>query len=189
MTATVEHGFVRDAYGNYTTFDVAGGNAVTSALLSQNGEVAGTYTDASFLSHGFVRDTLGNITTFDAVVPGGITDGYGINASGEIAGEYLQSGSYQGFVRDTLGNITTFKISGLPYAGVAGIADNGNVYGVSKTGSDRGWKYTGAGVVSYFNDPSAGPKGSSPSSASGNNKAAGVYWDSQGVLHDFYMSQ
>ena len=81
----VEHGFILDGLGNYTTIDVAGGILVTNAILSQNGEVAGTYEDANYIPHGYVRDTLGNVTSFD-VVSGGGTYVWGINASGEIAG-------------------------------------------------------------------------------------------------------
>jgi hypothetical protein len=42
-SSSVEHGFVRDASGNYTSFDVPGGSAVVNAVLNQSGEVAGTY--------------------------------------------------------------------------------------------------------------------------------------------------
>jgi len=90
-------------------------------------------------------------------------------------------------VRDASGNITTFTVSGL--ALVAGIADTGNVYGMNQTGKDRGWKYTSAGVVSSYNDPSAGSKGTFPLCVSSTDKVAGYYWDSQGVVHQFEMHQ
>jgi hypothetical protein len=186
-SSSVEHGFIRDASGNYTSFDVSGANAVTSAILSQNGKIAGSYTAGSpgTSSHGYVRDTLGNITTFD---PPSSSDTfvYGINANGEVAGQYSGLGG-NGFVRDSSGNITTFTVSGL--ALVAGIADAGNVYGMNQTGKDHGWKYTSAGAVSSFNDSSAGPKGTFPLCVSGDNKVAGYYWDSQGIVHEFEMTQ
>lgn len=180
----VEHGFILDGLGNYTTIDVAGGILVTNAILSQNGEVAGTYEDANYIPHGYVRDTLGNVTSFD-VVSGGGTYVWGINASGEIAGV---AGDV--FVRDASGNITTFGVAGLNAGDVIGIADNENVYGRSRTRSGaaaQGWKHTAAGAFNYFEDPNAGSKGSQPTCVSGNAKVAGFYWDEQNNLIDFEM--
>jgi hypothetical protein len=183
--SSVEHGFIRDSSGNYTSFDVAGGTVI-SALLSQNGEIAGSYEDSSFFVHGYVRDVEGNITTFDG--PSGTANVYGINASGEVAGEYLQFGSYSVFVRDALGNITTFDVPGLKLSYVVGIADNGIVYGASHPATKwRGWKYTPAGVLSYYADPNAGPQGTEPFCISGNNKVAGWYTNSENSLIDFEM--
>jgi hypothetical protein len=157
---------------------------VTNAILSQNGEVAGTYEDAMYIPHGYVRDTLGNVTSFD-VVSGGGTYVWGINATGEIAGV---AGDV--FVRDASGNITTFGVTGLLASDVIGIADNGNVYGRSRTRTGaawQGWKHTAAGALNYFADPNAGSKGSLPICMSGNAKVAGFYWDGQNNLIDFEM--
>jgi hypothetical protein len=157
-------------------------------MLNQSGEVAGSYTGSSlYVSHGYVMDTLGNITTFD---PPDSTDTFvtGINSSGEIAGYYAIGGAYYGFVRDASGSITTFTVAGLLV--VAGVADNGNVYGMSRTATkDLGWKYTAAGILSYFEDPSAGPLGTLPLCVSSSDKAAGIYFDSNGDAQDFEMSE
>ncbi len=180
----IEHGFILDRGGNYTTIDVAGGILVTNAILSQNGEVAGTYEDARYIPHGYVRDTLGNVTSFD-VVSGGGTYVWGINASGEITGV---AGDV--FVRDASGNITTFGVAGLNAGDVIGIADDGNVYGRSRTrtgAAAQGWKHTAAGAFNYFEDPNAGSKGSQPTCVSGNAKVAGFYWDGQNNLIEFEM--
>jgi hypothetical protein len=40
---SIQHGFVRDALGNYTTFDIPGGVSVTNAFINQSGVVAGSY--------------------------------------------------------------------------------------------------------------------------------------------------
>jgi hypothetical protein len=181
----VEHGFLRDALGNYTTFDVAGGTAVVSASLNQSGEIAGTYyAPPGFTGHGYVRDAAGNITTFD--VPGALdTNVAGINATGQTTGYYNVTGSPVGqFFRDAAGTITTFTVSG--YLWTAGIADNGDVYGLFKaSGTDKGWKRSAAGAVTNFKDPSAGSQGTFPTCVSGNGKVAGYYSDSQKVLHAF----
>jgi len=181
----VEHGFLRDASGNYTTFDVTGGTAVVSASLNQSGEIAGTYyAPPGLTGHGYVRDAAGTITTFD--VPGAL-DTYviGINASGQTTGYYNVTGSPVGqFFRDAAGDVTTFTVSG--YLWTAGIADNGDVYGLFKaSGTDKGWKRSAAGAVTYFKDPNAGSLGTFPTCVTGNGKVAGYYSDSQGVPHAF----
>lgn len=183
---SVEHGFVRDASGNYTTIDVAGSTAVFGAYLNQSGQVTGYYAD-KIGAHGYVRDTFGNITTFD--VPGA-SDTFvtSINASGQTAGYSTSVGVVTSlpFVRDSAGNVTTFTITG--FNGVAGIADNGDIYGayINSTGTAFGWKRTNSGVISFFKDPSAGPLGTFPTCVSGNGKVGGYYF-SKGVAHDFIL--
>jgi hypothetical protein len=186
-TGSIEHGFVRDASGIYTTFDVSGGFAVTSAVLSQSGEVAGSYLSNSIVTnghHGYTRDTAGNVTTFD--VPG-VAETYvvGLNASGQITGFTTTiAGPTDPFFRDASGNISTFTISG--YIWTAGIADNGDVYGLFLSSAiDKGWKRNSSGVISYFKDPSVDAKGTFPTSVSNNGKVAGYYSDSQEALHGF----
>lgn len=183
---SVEHGFVRDASGNYTIFDVAGGTGVLSAYLNQSGQVAGTYTD-TISSHGYARDALGNITPFDVT---GSTNTFvaSINASGQTAGYYTVAGvaTPLQFVRDAAGNVTTFAITG--FYRVAGITDAGDVYGayMNSTGTGFGWKRTSAGVISFFKDPSAGGLGTFPTCVSGNGKVAGYYW-AGGQVYNFVM--
>ncbi len=186
----VQHGFIRDASGNYATFDIPGDSSVVSAWLNQGGQVGGGYNTFDSVNgnipHGYIMGTDGTFTTFD--VPGNTYGTYvaGINASGEITGSYFPTINPQEFVRDQFGNITTFSITG--YETTAGIEDNGNIIGMYKTGSAfRGWKRTAAGVISFFNDPNAGPGGTFPTCASGNAKVAGSYADSSGKIHGFLM--
>ena len=186
----VQHGFVRDASGNYTTFDVPGDSSVVSAWLNQSGQVGGGYNTFDSVNgnipHGYLLGTDGTYTTFD--VPGVVDGTYvvGINSTGEATGYYFVGTSPQQFVRDQFGNITTFSITG--YETTAGIEDNGNIIGMYKTGSKfRGWKRTAAGVISFFNDPNAGPGGTFPTCVSGNAKVAGSYLDSSGNIHGFLM--
>ncbi len=114
----VYHGFVRAATGTITTFDAPGASTITgsglirgTAAISVNtaGDITGFYVDASGVFHGFVRAANGTITTFDA--PGAIagtvtplllggTIPVSINASGDIAGFYLDTnGMFHGFER------------------------------------------------------------------------------------------
>lgn len=187
---SVEHGFILDPAGNYTSFDAPGGTAIISAYLNQNGEVAGTYLgpEPNLEPGGYLLSASGSITTIE--VAGALyTQVYGINSSGEIAGQYLGAGGlYYGFVQNSSGAITTFSVSGLQI--VAGIADSGNIYGMSRTTTkDRGWKYTAAGVLSYFADPSAGPLGTLPVCVASSDRVAGIYWDSSSDAQDFEMSE
>jgi hypothetical protein len=188
-SSSVEHGFVRDASGNYTTFDIPGGSAVMNAVLNQSGEVAGTYnvhTTGANYTYGYVMDATGNITTFD--VPGDVygTSVVGINDSGQVTGTYYPTVNPQEFVRDQFGNITTYNIAG--YIWTAGIEDNGSVVGtykVTNSNTRKGWQMTTGDVLTYFKDPSAGSQGTYPWCVSGNGKIAGYYFDSQGNTHGF----
>jgi hypothetical protein len=112
---SVSHGFLRTADGAITTFDpvgsVAGSGLITGTLplgIDPGGNyIAGTYMDSNGLAHGFMRGTSsGTITSFDApqaattltfLIAG--TGGYSVNASGEIAGTYVDANSiFHGFV-------------------------------------------------------------------------------------------
>jgi hypothetical protein len=49
------HGFMRDAGGGFTTFDITGDTGGTyPQAINTKGEVAGGYRDASDTLHGFV---------------------------------------------------------------------------------------------------------------------------------------
>lgn len=185
--SSVEHGFTRNALGNYTSFDISGGDGLTGAWLNQIGQVAGNYTTAGNVSHGYIMQTDGTITTFD---PPGSLSTYvtGINSSGEMTGYYSLAGGtqIQEFTSDQYGDITTFNISGFMFS--AGIEDNGNVVGQYKNAAIfHRWKRTAAGAVTYFSDPSAAGMGTLPTCVNGNGKVAGIYYDSGGNQHNFVM--
>jgi hypothetical protein len=107
----VNHGFVRNADGLITTFDVphAGTGAGQGTIPNGNnrpGVIVGTYIDANGANHGFLRgEPNGTITTFDAPNAGkgagqGTIAGSN-NRKGAIAGYYIDaSGVYHGFVRN-----------------------------------------------------------------------------------------
>ena len=120
MDSKGNHGFVRDAKGNYTVFDdpdvvirkIEKGTFVNG--LQSNGTVAGYYTGKTGTAHGFVRDQFGNFTNFDAP-DAGTGDGFGtlpkaINELGEVTGYYVDThGDNYGFVRDSQGTLTEFS--------------------------------------------------------------------------------
>ena len=49
------HGFVRDANGTITTFDVPGSGWTLPLAGNIAGAITGVYYDAAFQAHGFVR--------------------------------------------------------------------------------------------------------------------------------------
>lgn len=115
----VTHGYLRDQFGNFTSFDAPGagtsaGRGTFVAGLTAQGEITtGYYTDENAAGHGFIRSYSGRFTFFE--VPGsGRFAGEGtyvstINASGAVTGRYVDR-SYvsHGYVRDQSGRITTF---------------------------------------------------------------------------------
>ncbi len=109
--ATGVHGFVRDATGTITTFDVMTGLLGTTATcIDDGGVVAGYYRDKQSKDHGFIRDATGAFTTFDP--PNSIsTVPYSINQAGVAAGEYtIGNQTSHGFVRSSDGQLTTFDV-------------------------------------------------------------------------------
>ena len=58
-----ERGFIRDARGTFTTFDVPGSIITVPRSINEPGEVAGYYLDGSAHTHGFIRDAQGNTTS------------------------------------------------------------------------------------------------------------------------------
>jgi uncharacterized membrane protein len=130
------HGFVRDASGTISRFDIPGGGIAISGsgagVVSINdwGAIAGMYLDENFQFHGFARDAQGTISTFDAAQYA-TTFVHGLNNEGTIVGYYYGVGGYHGFVRNQRGNITTFDVPG----GLSGstqalsINDEGDVAG------------------------------------------------------------
>jgi len=113
-TSSLGHGFLRTADGTITSFDpqgsVIGTGKLTGTLpfgIDPDGNyITGYYTDSSGVGHGFVRtNSDGTITSFDA--PGAATaltflvsgtGGISVNASGGIAGTYVDSNAiFHGF--------------------------------------------------------------------------------------------
>jgi hypothetical protein len=96
----VQRGFLREADGTITTFNVPGavtnGNMITG--IDSKGRVAGYYQDTNGVEHAFVRKTDGSFATFDA--PGAKrTVTTAINSQGVMVGSFIDSqNKMHGFV-------------------------------------------------------------------------------------------
>jgi hypothetical protein len=118
-----DHGFLRDAKGNYTLFDdpdVVTGREERGTFatgIQGNGTVVGYYTGKTGTGHGYIRDQFGKFTNFDAPDGGtGFLIGTfprTINEFGEVTGYYVDTHRQNhGFVRDSLGTVTEFSPPG-----------------------------------------------------------------------------
>src|SRR5712692_7979679 len=100
------HGFIRDINGNYTVFDHAGLGSVTG--LNDSGEVVGIYSDRNGV-HSFIYNNGSFTDLSDPAAGTGDTRAAAINASGQVAGTYTDSGGVpHGFIY-TNGNFTNFS--------------------------------------------------------------------------------
>ena len=109
---SVFHGFVRDAGGTTSTFDVTGAGTTglfpgtTPTSVNGAGDIAGVYEDANGVSHGFVRAASDGTITAPIDAPGAGTTGmiagtvpFSINAADDLTGSYADSnGTFHGFV-------------------------------------------------------------------------------------------
>ena len=118
-----EHGFLRDASGNISTFEAP--NAATGSEqgtivtgIDAAGDVIGAYTDSNNMIHGYVRSaSTGSITVIDA--PGAGTATYqgtypdAIDAAGDISGSFTDANNVvHGFVLPAHGTITSYDAPG-----------------------------------------------------------------------------
>jgi probable HAF family extracellular repeat protein len=132
-TAGVGHGYVRQADGKFTSFEVVGAaNGTTpDGPLNWAGALGGFYLDANLQFHLFVRDPFGKISAFDG--PGMCTGGtpvgcygggmYDVNIFGNSIGAFMDnSGNFVShqLLRKADGKITTWDAPGAgtgPYQG------------------------------------------------------------------------
>ena len=105
---SVNHGFLRNPNGKFTTFDAPGAGTDSyegtgcfsdcPVSLNDAGAITGIYIDANFVYHGYLRSPEGKIVTVD---PAGsiFTFPGGINDLGSITGYYVDgNGVYHGFI-------------------------------------------------------------------------------------------
>jgi probable HAF family extracellular repeat protein len=190
--ATGEHGFLYNS-GTYTTLpDNPLGDAGTTNYtgINNNGDMVGTY-NTGVTTHSFV-DIGGTMTTID--VAGALaTFVRGINNTGQVSGEYIDS-NYHGFIYDIASKTFTLydepnAATGRPTLG-AGINDSSQVVGAFDTSTSRhGYSATGvtggtAGTFTTIDDPNA----ASNTEAFGINnlgQIVGNYVDASNVNHGF----
>jgi len=146
----VFHAFIRQPWGTFTTFDVAGaaqisGGGTQAVSINNSGETAGIYVDASYAAHGFVRSRHGQITTFDA--PGSVSTAVCsqacLNDEGTAVGYYLDANFVaHGFVRKRDGKITTFDGPNAIFGTLAlSINDAGEIAGYTVDGNGVNWGF------------------------------------------------
>jgi hypothetical protein len=144
------HGFIRDANGKYTTFDVPGANPDGYAGggtypqgINNLGEVTGYYGDANLIYHAFVRRANGGITSFD--MPTKCTNtstppedcAYegtfpsSVNLLGQVVGTYYgEDGNSHGFLRDADGSMKKVDLPGAGnFSDIQSINDFGQMTG------------------------------------------------------------
>ncbi len=221
------HGFVRLASdGTITEFDATGapttvanrGTTVTG--INDAGQVVGLYTtgsyDTSSTYYGFVRSADGAFTTLTEPDAGSSENANGnkqgtaamaINASGEIAGFYIDSSNNQhGFVLSASGVYTSFDPPGSTSSGKNNVVSGTTPLSIDAAGDvtgfytdtnlvRHGFVRTAAGVITSFDAPGAAANtgivtGTAPFSIDpGGNYISGIYTDATGLGHGFVYSQ
>ena len=167
---------------NFSSFDIPGGTNPSPEGINSAGTVVGGYNVGSLL-RGF---TLANNTITAPIIAPGDTGGFtllfGINDSGEIAGEYLgNNNTYHGFLK-VGSNYTTIDHTGPYSTALTGINNAGNYVGTygSSSAPDQGFI-----VINHVETDFAIGHDSFTYNMNNSNDVVGQYHDSMGVLHAF----
>ncbi len=220
----VYHGFVRTASGTLTQFDdpnasTAANRGTAAISMNDAGQIVGFFVTGSYDTtstyHGFLRAADGTMTSIDAPGAGtgessnGRKQGtmvFGINASGEMVGSYIDSSNARhGFVRSAGGTFTEFDPPGSTTTTVSGGGLSGTQATSIDTAGDVAGSYTDAnfvrhgflrtadGTITSFDAP--GVDLTAPSGELGGTFAinidpsgsyiAGGYDDANGLAHGF----
>jgi hypothetical protein len=163
---TDRHGFMRNADGTITTFDVKGALTTEGWGINKRGEITGQYANFSLGvlnscesgCHGFLRNAKGRIIKFD---PPGATSTWPwkINDRGMIVGSYDDAQNVQhGFMRAADGTITTFDPPGSTSTNTNSINKKGIIAGQynEAAGAGHGFVRAGDGTISTFDLPDCG---------------------------------
>ena len=146
----VGHGLIRSHDGKLTVFDAPGAGTGTyqgtgcpgcNSGLNRWGAIAGTYTDANYVSHGYLRSPDGTIVSFDP--SGSVSTGCGsdcpvsLNDWGTITGIYFDTNFiYHGYAGNPVGNLSTFDPPGSTGTQPSGINNWGAITGNYIDGSN-----------------------------------------------------
>jgi hypothetical protein len=151
----VQRGFLRSSRGAITTFNPGGSaGATVPTAINESGAIVGMYSTSSTVppAFGFVRYPYGGIVTF-TISGSNYVNPQSINASGEIAGEYLYESDSQlgGFVRSVDGEIKTFDYE----EGIvpSGINNSGTLAGWYATTAFHGFTRSSQGQLTTFDPP------------------------------------
>jgi hypothetical protein len=192
-----DHGFIRDANGNYTLFDdpdVVTGKEERGTYvrgIESNGTVVGYYTGKTGTGHGYIRDEFGNFTNFDAPDAGsGFLIGTfprSINEAGEVTGYYVDThGDDHGFVRDAQGTLTEFSGPDASYTVAFSSNNSGKTVGIwASEEFGGGFVRDSSGALTTFSVPLRNT-GTQPSDINDAGQIAGSWVDAgQRAYHGF----
>ena len=193
------HGFLRDPYGNYTSFDDPGEVQTSATAINNSGVIAGDYSpNQGGNVDGFIRDVSGNITNF-AVPDSRYTFTFAINSSSEITGYYTDStgASDHGFIRFPSGSLITFNVPNAVNTYPAAINNSGMVAGYHVDSSDsnsvrHAFYRDSLGNFTSFDAPGAGTGEAQGTYAMGINAAGditGYFLDSNSIAHGYVRNQ
>jgi hypothetical protein len=160
---------------SYTVFDPAGSIATYGWSINKNGDIAGTWQDASTALHGFLRMSNGTLTAFDTDGNLPNIDVRSINDHDWIAGDYSDYTTTSGFIRAPDGKITIFQApSSNGYTVIMAINSKKAFAGTweSNSGQAHGFYVTPTGRFESFD-----PKGSAATSVSCMNDSGTVAGD------------
>ena len=173
-----------------TTFDYPGtGNLTLPQKINERGDVVGVFV-SSGVTRGFVRFSDGNFSP-PIVEPndtGKLTEGRGINNSGTVCGDYVDSdGNFHGFFLSG-GTFTEYDIPGATNTLVLGINDPADFAGAfsltGPTGTHQGFITVG-GTITSFSVPGALSTFANEINNS-NQLVVGYYIDSSGIPHGYF---
>lgn len=175
-----------------TTFDYPGtGNLTLPQKINERGDIVGVFVDSSGVTRGFVR--FKNGTFSDPIVDpndtAGFTEGRGINNSGTVAGDYINSeGTIHSFFLSG-GTFTPYDIADAVETDLLSINEAGDFTGgfdPDGSGVFQGFISVG-GTLTTFGVPDAL---STFAYQINNSKmlTVGYYVDGSGILHGFYRN-
>ncbi|MBV9571314.1 MAG: hypothetical protein JO056_08745 [Alphaproteobacteria bacterium] len=174
-------GLFRDADGTITVFDAPDSPQQTVPIaLNKDGTAAGYFVDSEGRDHGFVRLSDGSIQAFD---PSHSKDtlALGINASGQVTGNYVVNNVETGFLREANGKIKTFRVPGAVNGTLAGaINKHGVIAGSCLDDTTRhGFLRLADGTFVQFDAPGA-TQGTNPVALNDSDVTVGFFFDDKG---------
>ena len=142
--------------------------------------------------HAFTYSGGANGTFSNLLIPGAVggSQALGINASGEIIGDYIDAnGKSHGFLKN-LNFFFTLDVPGSLNTAATGINDNGQIIGqyTDSNGRGHGFLYSG-GIYTTFDDPKSAIGQTTPWGISNTGAITGNYVDNGGQSHGFVASR
>ncbi len=195
-------GYLRRRDGSFVTFSdpSAAAGAAFGAIpsgVNSNDQVVGIYqaNTANYLFTSFERNRSDAFTDIHApgATPAGIIDtwAYGINARGEITGQYfLANGTNESFVRLPNGTFEEFTAPNAVSTNAVSINDGGSVTGsfTDSASNSHGFVRLPGGFITDFDAPGAGTgasQGTSPLFINSSGTIVGSFIDASSATHGF----